>query len=170
MASLQRRQRTRVPENASARDRAKAPRPMPLEPIQLRPIQTAPFAMGFLGLVSPSVQADARLAIAREEFELRRLQVERLGLYQVQSNGDRVWVNGPDGASVARISQHGGIDVHRPLAEQGELGECLDCRRDLAGADAWEHFIRSLLRHFGVHIAERHRPKWATLDAKEAVR
>lgn len=92
---------------------------------------------------------------------------QRAGRYQIQSNGERVWVNGPDGASVARISKHGGIDVHRPIAEQGDLGECLDCRRDLAGDAAWAHFTRSLLRHFGVHVAERHRPKWAAVLQRE---
>jgi hypothetical protein len=85
----------------------------------------------------------------------------RPGLYQVQSNGERVWVNGPDGASVARISMFGGIDVHRPLTEQADHGECLDCRHDLRGAQAWDHFVRAVLRHFGVYVAARHRPKWA---------
>ena len=92
---------------------------------------------------------------------VRSRHSERPGLYQVQSNGERVWVNGPDGASVARISKHGGIDIHRPLAEQAEHGECLDCRHDLRGALAWNHFIASMLLHFGIQITLRHRPKWA---------
>lgn len=98
---------------------------------------------------------------------IRSRHAQRPGRYQVQSNGERVWVNGPDGASVARISQHGGIDVHRPLAEQGHLGECLDCRRDLTGAAAWAHFVASLWRHFGVALAERHRPKWALVATQQ---
>jgi hypothetical protein len=96
-----------------------------------------------------------------KEASIRSTHPERGGRYQVQSSGDRVWVNGPDGASVARISKHGGIDVHRPLSEQREHGECLDCRHDLRGAAAWEHFTASVLEHFGVPIAERHRPRWA---------
>lgn len=95
---------------------------------------------------------------------VRSSHPQRGGRYQVQSSGDRVWVNGPDGASVARISQQGGIDVHRLLSEQRDLGECLDCRRDLAGAAAWEHFTKALLVHFGVRVAERHRPTWAIAD------
>ena len=97
-----------------------------------------------------------------KEATIRSHHALRPGLYQVQSNGDRVWVNGPDGASVARISQFGGIDVHRPLAEQANQGECLDCRHDLSGVPAWEHFARAVRDHFGVMIAMRHRPKWAT--------
>ncbi len=62
---------------------------------------------------------------------------------------------------MARISKHGGIDVHRPLSEQAEHGECLDCRHDISGSEAWEEFTTSVLMHFGISIALRHRPKWA---------
>jgi len=103
-----------------------------------------------------------------KEATIRSRHPERGGLYQVQSSGGRVWVNGPDGASVARISKHGGIDVHRPLTEQQEHGECLDCRHDLRGVTAWTHFVGSVLKNFGVRIAERHRPTWA-FDRQEEV-
>jgi hypothetical protein len=93
---------------------------------------------------------------------IRSRHPQRPGLYQIQSNGERVWINGPDGASVARISKHGGIDIHRPIAEQADRGECLDCRQDLFGEAAWKHFVRSVLRHFGIYVTARHRPSWAS--------
>jgi hypothetical protein len=30
------------------------------------------------------------------------------------------------------------------------------------GAAAWEYFVLSVKRHFGVKIAQLHRPRWAT--------
>ena len=84
--------------------------------------------------------------------------------HQVQSDGRTVWVNESAGGAVARVSSFGDvamIDVHRPLADQCTQGECLDCRHDLMGAAAWEHFKQSVQKHFQVEIAERHRPKWA---------
>ncbi len=84
---------------------------------------------------------------------------------QVLSDRQRVWINASTGESLARLSSFGGIaliDVHRPLAEQRVTGsECLDCRHDLKGVAAWEHFVAAAERHFGVTVAERHRPGWA---------
>ncbi len=87
------------------------------------------------------------------------------GQYQVLSDGRTVWVNEASGGAVARLGSFGDIamvDVHRPLAQQCAEGECLDCRHDLAGAEAWDYFKGSVLKHFGLTIAERHRPRWAT--------
>ncbi len=84
--------------------------------------------------------------------------------FQVQSDGRTVWVNESSGGAVARLSSFGDmamIDVHRPLAQQCTAGECLDCRHDLTGIVAWEYFVRSVQQHFGVRIAQRHRPRWA---------
>jgi hypothetical protein len=84
--------------------------------------------------------------------------------FQVLSDGRTVWVNEDAGGAVARLSSFGGvamIDVHRPLLQQYTEGECLDCRHDLTGANAWDYFVQSVLRHFGVAISEKHRPRWA---------
>ena len=54
------------------------------------------------------------------------------------------------------------IDVHLSIEEQRKTGtECLDCRHDLTGAGAWDHFIQSLKRHYNVDVEEEHRPDWA---------
>lgn len=85
--------------------------------------------------------------------------------FQILSNGRRVWVNGPAGESIARLSTFGQmamIDVHLPFEEQRKTGtECLDCRHDLTGAEAWDHFIQSLKKHYNVDVGEKHRPNWA---------
>lgn len=92
------------------------------------------------------------------------MRLENLGTHQVQSDGRTVWVNDATGGAIARVSSFGDIamiDVHRPLAEQCSQGECLDCRHDLVGTEAWEHFKRSVLQHFGVQVTDKHRPRWA---------
>jgi hypothetical protein len=98
----------------------------------------------------------------------------RVGTYQVMSDGRTVWVNGPDGASVARLSAFGpnseivSIDVHRPRSEQCATGnECLDCRKDLVGARAWFYFTESLRRNFGVRVDKKHRPNWSKPKGKK---
>jgi len=84
--------------------------------------------------------------------------------HQILSDGNRVWVNRSSGESVARLghlSKRAMIDIHQPLCAQKQNGECLDCRHDLDGADAWKYFIASLNRNFAVDVGEEHRPKWA---------
>jgi hypothetical protein len=85
--------------------------------------------------------------------------------YQLLSDGQRVWVNGLQGESVARLSRFGSvvmIDIHQPLCAQKTNGECLDCRHDLQGYEAWLYFISSLKRNFNIDVDEAHRPKWAS--------
>lgn len=83
---------------------------------------------------------------------------------QILSDGNKVWVNGVQGESVARLSCFGRqvmIDIHKPFGEQRGGGECLDCRHDIKGADAWQYFVKSLKRNFNVDVDEVHRPGWA---------
>jgi hypothetical protein len=80
--------------------------------------------------------------------------------HEILSDGRRVWVNGPDGAAVARYSSTAGRDVHRPMSEQRETGdECLDC----SGDTDYDTFADSVLRHYRVAIPKKHRPRAATL-------
>ena len=85
---------------------------------------------------------------------------------QILSDGRTVWVNGLSGESLARLSSFRGmaiIDIHNKLDAQRQTGsECLDCRHDLKGANAYEYFVLSLKRNFGVEVAEEHRPQWAS--------
>jgi hypothetical protein len=87
------------------------------------------------------------------------------GHNQIISDGKTVWVNGQRGECIARLSGFediAAVDVHQPLDVQRETGkECLDCRNDLRGSEAWQHFVAALDRYFGIVVDERHRPTWA---------
>lgn len=75
--------------------------------------------------------------------------------FEVLSDGRRVWVNGPDGASVARYSPTAGRDVHTSVAVQRATGkECLDCSHDLD----YPAFVASVLAHYRISIPAKHRP------------
>ena len=88
---------------------------------------------------------------------------------QILSDSARVWVNAKTGEALARLSCFGEqalIDIHRPLGQQQAAGECLDCRHDLQGDEAWRHFVLSLARHFSIEVGEKHRPRWAKQRAE----
>lgn len=94
--------------------------------------------------------------------------------HQILSDGRTIWVNGPDRASVARLSNFHGVamvDVHNPPSVQRRTGtECLDCRKDLRGAEAWDYFTNSVRMHFNVVIARKHKPTWAVEEKKDMKR
>lgn len=86
-------------------------------------------------------------------------QESMVGGYQVLSDGMRIWVNGPDGSSVARFSAVG-IDVHNPVSEQAEKGECLNCQHAPMDEAGWQAFLASLKEHFNLVIPDRFKPEW----------
>lgn len=74
----------------------------------------------------------------------------------LSDNTGRVWVNGPNGAAVARYSPRAGRDVHQPLDVQRESGgECLDCSPD----PDFKTFAASVLQHYGVKLPKKHYPR-----------
>jgi hypothetical protein len=110
------------------------------------------------------------LAAVRAAQALRlgegRMKRSIVNNHEVLSDGRRVWVNGPDGASVARYSPMAGRDVHRPLEEQRTTGkECLDCSPDTD----YDAFVASVHRHYGVVIPSKHRPLVAEPEMDEAM-
>jgi hypothetical protein len=65
----------------------------------------------------------------------------------------RIWVNGPNGASVARYSPRAGRDVHQPMdVQRATGGECLDCSPD---TDV-QKFAASVLEHYKIKIPKKH--------------
>lgn len=90
---------------------------------------------------------------------MSRMKESLINGFQVLSNGERVWVNGPDGCSVARFSITG-IDVHRPSAEQAEKGPCLDCQPGPMDEAGWQAFLESVEAHYDVKIPDKHKPEW----------
>ena len=96
---------------------------------------------------------------------LRKLRGEIHRGHEIVSDGTRVWINGPDGAAVARFSARAGRDVHKPFAEVVESGEeCLDC----SPSTDWPEFVESVLRHYGLEVSDRHRPTLPRVSEKES--
>lgn len=82
--------------------------------------------------------------------------IEQQG-HEIAWDGVTVWVNhGGDGMNIARFGR-GGIDIHRPFAEQLTTGRaCLACS---PGAD-WEEFRRLVFHFYGVDVPAVARPTW----------
>ena len=52
-----------------------------------------------------------------------------------------------------------GIDVHRPMSEQREKGECLHCTHGLVTRADWDVFVAKMKEHFGITVPQRYLPK-----------
>lgn len=76
--------------------------------------------------------------------------------YDVLSDGETVWVNGPEGC-IARFGR-AGIDIHRPASEQLEKGQCLHCTHGPTTANDWQTFVLEVDQFFGVKVAGVHMP------------
>jgi hypothetical protein len=73
--------------------------------------------------------------------------------YEIQADGDRVWINTADGM-VGRFSKRG-IDVH------GE-GHCAPggCEPGPCGVPHWERFKAKMWEHHGIVVPETAKPRW----------
>jgi hypothetical protein len=76
--------------------------------------------------------------------------------YVVESDGITVWVNGYKGL-LGRFGR-AGIDVHQPLKDQQQKGECLYCTHEQTTPDDWPTFVAKMREHHGVEVPEKHRP------------
>ena len=91
-------------------------------------------------------------------------------MHEIDTDGRTVWVS--DGEAGANIGRFGplGIDIHHRIDPQtldyvdGEGNfhhtQCADCRHDLQGQEAWQHFKTSMDDIHGVVLTEEHKPKW----------
>jgi hypothetical protein len=77
--------------------------------------------------------------------------------HEVLSDGTTVWVNGPDGCSVARFNKFG-IDIHRNSEEQPSKGACLFCTHTETNYDDWKLFRKKVREFFNVNVDRRHCP------------
>lgn len=78
---------------------------------------------------------------------------------QVQSDGITVWVHDAhDGSCIGRFGRMG-IDIHRPVSEQAEHGQCLLCTHGSTGPDHWRRFVAAMQDIYDVKVSERHRPR-----------
>lgn len=78
------------------------------------------------------------------------------GLYEILGDGRRVWVNGPDGSSVARF--HATIDIHRPVSEQSDKGQCLFCTQTFVTEPDWFLFVEKVEYLFGLIVPDEFKP------------
>ncbi len=84
--------------------------------------------------------------------------------HQVMSDGRTLWINGPNGESVARFTANpflklAIVDVHADLETQRRTGDqCLDCEHGEPTQEIWERFKASVLKHYGIVVPEEHKP------------
>ena len=75
--------------------------------------------------------------------------------HEVVSDGKTVWVNWSDGCCIGRY-RVGNMDIHKTADEQFRTGtECLDCDHV---APTWSAFKDGMLKHYGIAIADKHKP------------
>lgn len=83
------------------------------------------------------------------------LQSSEGRMFQVLTDGRSVWVNAYDGSAVGRFGP-GGVDVHRPVAEQRTKGQCLDCVPAKGfgppARELWERFQRRMREFYGLEL------------------
>lgn len=72
-------------------------------------------------------------------------------------SGRTVWINGPDGGSIARFGL-GGIDIHRTAREQAAQGACLYCTHTSPTRADWDLFVDKVRELYGIEVGEEHRP------------
>lgn len=78
--------------------------------------------------------------------------------YDVTSDGQTVWVNGPGGACLGRFGKFG-IDVHKTIEEQQNgASQCLFCIHAMTTLADWEAFRVSMELHHLVKVGDNHRP------------
>ena len=78
--------------------------------------------------------------------------------YEVVGDGKTVWVNGATGECIARFGQLG-IDIHRPIDEQKEKGQCLFCTHDQTTNEDWDLFVEKVHEYFGIAVSVDLKPK-----------
>lgn len=78
-------------------------------------------------------------------------------VHDITSDDRTVWVNGATGL-LGRFGKMG-IDIHRPLTEQQESGECLFCTHEPTTAEDWDVFVVKMKELYGVDVPDSHRPR-----------
>lgn len=75
----------------------------------------------------------------------------------IDSDGITVWINSAFGL-LGRFGRMG-IDIHRPVEEQKDYGECLFCTHAPTTREDWDIFVAKMKELFGVVVPKRHMPK-----------
>ena len=77
--------------------------------------------------------------------------------HDITADDRTVWVNGVMGL-LGRFGING-IDIHRPMDEQGDMGECLFCTHTPTTRADWDVFVAKMREHFGIDVPKRFLPK-----------
>ena len=80
------------------------------------------------------------------------------------TDGRTVWVNG----DVSLLGRFGvrGIDIHRPLEQKSEKGECLYCTHAVTTRADWDTFVEKMLELFAIKVPTKLMPeRFRTLTA-----
>jgi hypothetical protein len=80
-----------------------------------------------------------------------------MSAHEIHSDGTTVWVNGVGGL-LGRFGKNG-IDIHRPLDEQQEKGQCLFCTHEPVTAEDWKLFRAKMLEHFNIKVSDLYKPR-----------
>lgn len=84
--------------------------------------------------------------------------------FEIISDGRTMWVNASDGCNIGRFSRRS-MEIHRNFKDQIETGEeCLNCTHGLSDLNTWKNFKLGMLKHYGLKIAEKHKPKFLRKD------
>ena len=78
-------------------------------------------------------------------------------LHGIHTDDTTVWVNGAGGL-LGRFGVQG-IDVHRPMDEQTERGECLHCTHGPTTRQDWDVFVQKMVEHFGIKVSSKYMPQ-----------
>lgn len=77
--------------------------------------------------------------------------------YNIDSDGQTVWVNQPFG-NIARFSARG-IDIHEPPSrELTDKGVCLFCKPGMLKKEDWQLFKDKMFEHYNIVIGDEHTP------------
>ncbi len=78
--------------------------------------------------------------------------------YQIDSDGETVWVNTSDGC-IGRFGKLG-IDIHQePLKQASGRSECLFCTHGPTGFSDWELFCSKMKDIYKIYISESYTPR-----------
>lgn len=75
---------------------------------------------------------------------------------EIKSDGITVWVN--QACMLGRFGRFG-IDIHKPLEEQMNGGECLYCTHSETTKEDWEAFKTKMLELHDIKVSDRYMPR-----------
>jgi hypothetical protein len=78
-------------------------------------------------------------------------------IHEITTDGKTIWVNG----EISLLGRFGlfGVDIHRPLTEQQNKGECLFCTHGKTARRDWELFKIGMKHYFDITVTDKYMPE-----------